>query len=383
MTQSLNRRTLITLATSLALSIPFACAAGSAVVKIGFAGPLTGPQAHYGEDMKSGIAFAIDEANASQPKIGGQPVKFELVAADDQADPRSATAVAQRFVDSGVNGIIGHFNSGTSIPASRIYSQAGIPQISMSTAPAYTSQGFKTTFRAMTSDTQQGPTLGNFAVKKLGLKRIAIVDDRSAYGQGLADQFEKAAKAAGADIVQREYTTDRATEFSAILTNIKAKRPDAIFYGGADTQSAPMVNQMRRLGMTMPLISGEMTRTDNFLKTTAANGNGVMVSLAGLPIEQAPGGAAFMGKLKAKYKAADFYAPFAYDATMTMIRAMQSANSADPKKYLPVLAASNVPGVAAKTIAWDTKGDLKNGDITIYKAFNGKWVPIESVTAGK
>jgi branched-chain amino acid transport system substrate-binding protein len=194
-------------------------------VKIGYAGPMTGAQAHYGKDMQNGIALAIEDVNATKPTIGGKPVRFVLDTADDQADPRTGTTVAQKLVDDGIKGMLGHFNSGTTIPASRIYANAGIPQIAMATAPEYTQQGFKTTFRMMTSDTQQGAVAGSFAVKNLGMKKIAIIDDRTAYGQGLADQFEKAAKAAGGKIVDREFTNDKAVDFKSILTRLKAANP--------------------------------------------------------------------------------------------------------------------------------------------------------------
>ena len=164
---------------------------------MGFAGPMTGAQAHYGKDFQNGITLAVEDINATKPVIGGKPVRFVLDSADDQADPRTGTTVAQKLVDDGIKGMLGHFNSGTTIPASRIYANAGIPEIAMATAPEYTQQGFKTTFRMMTSDTQQGSVAGTFAVKTLRVKKIAIVDDRTAYGQGLADQFEKAAKACG------------------------------------------------------------------------------------------------------------------------------------------------------------------------------------------
>src|SRR5262249_36021921 len=149
-------------------------------------------------------------------------------------------------------------NSGTSIPASRLYSQAGIPQIAMATAPGYTAQGFKTTFRAMTSDTQQGAVIGRFAVEKLHAKRIALIDDRTAYGQGLADEFEKAAKAAGGEIVKREFTNDKATDFAAILTSVKAAQPEVVFFGGADAQAGPMARQIRSLALKAQFLGGEM-----------------------------------------------------------------------------------------------------------------------------
>ncbi|TXI79844.1 MAG: branched-chain amino acid ABC transporter substrate-binding protein, partial [Flavobacteriales bacterium] len=218
-------------------------------VKLGFAAPLTGPQAHYGKEMQNGIVLALDEINAEKIKIGGKAVKFELLSEDDQADPKQGAVVAQKLADAKIQGMLGHFNSGTSIPASRVYAEAGIPQIAMATSPQYTAQGFKTTFRAMTSDTQQGGVMGSVAVGKLQAKAIAIIDDRTAYGQGLADEFEKAAKAGGATIVAREFTNDKATDFAAILTKIKSKKPDIVMYGGMDAQAGPMAQQLKKLGI--------------------------------------------------------------------------------------------------------------------------------------
>jgi branched-chain amino acid transport system substrate-binding protein len=349
-------------------------------VKIGFAGPMTGAQAHYGADFKNGITLAIEDINATKPVIGGKPVTFVLDAADDQADPRTGTTVAQKLVDDGIKGMLGHFNSGTTIPASRIYANAGIPEIAMATAPEYTQQGFKTTFRMMTSDTQQGSVAGTFAVKNLGMKKIAIVDDRTAYGQGLADQFEKAAKASGATIVDREFTNDKAVDFKAILTKLKAANPDLIYFGGADSQAGPMVKQMKTLGMKAPLMGGEMVRTPTFLQVAGDAANGTVASLAGLPIDDMPGGKDYVAKYKKRFgEDVQTYSPYAYDGAMAMFAAMKKANSTDPAKYLPVLAQTDIPAVTTTHLAYDAKGDLKNGGITIYKVVDGKWTPLQSV----
>jgi branched-chain amino acid transport system substrate-binding protein len=285
------------------------------------------------------------------------------------------------LVDEGIRGMLGHFNSGTTIPASRIYNQAGIPEIAMATAPEYTQQGYKGAFRMMTSDTQQGSVMGAFAVKKLGYRNIAIVDDRTAYGQGLADEFQKAAKAAGATIVRREYTDDHATDFKAILTQIKSKNPDAVFYGGAQGQSAPLVRQMRELGMKATLMSGEMSKTDDFIKLASAQAaEGVVCSLAGLPLDEMPGGARYKQQYEKRFGTpVQTYSPYAYDGAMAMMKAMVAAGSADPAKYLPALAATNMQGVTARHYAYDEKGDLQGGGITVYKVTGGKWTPMESV----
>ena len=349
-------------------------------VRIGAASPLTGPQAHYGADFTNGLILAVEDFNASKPVIGGKPIRIILDSEDDQADPRTATQVAQKLVDSGIKGMLGHFNSGTSIPASRIYAQAGIPQISMATAPEYTTQGFKTTFRMMTSDIQQGAVDGAFVVKNLKFNRVAIIDDRTAYGQGLADQFEKAAKAAGAKIVDREYTNDKAIDFRSILTKIKSSRPQAIFYGGADAQAAPMVKQMHSLGITATLIGGEMVKTPTFLTIAGATGNGTVASLAGLPLADMPGGAKYVAEYKKRFGSdVQTYSPYAYDGAMAMFTAMKNADSTEPSKYLPFLAKIKMAGVTTPELEYDARGDLKNGGITMYKVVNGEWTVLQSV----
>lgn len=353
------------------------------VVKIGFSAPLNGPQAHYGKEYLNGVQMAIVEANAEGIKFNDQPVSFELLAEDDGADPKTATQVAEIFVDKKVSGVIGHFNSGTAIPASRVYEDAGIPNIAMATSPVFTDQGFKTVFRSLTSDTQAGGVLGEYVVKNMGLKNIAIIDDRTAYGQGLANEFEKSVKAADGNVLPRQFTNDKATDFQSILTAVKAENPDIVFYGGADTQSAPMAKQMKRLGFTVPLISGEMTKTPTFLQVAGLEAEGILASLAGLPLEKMPKGKDYEAKYKERYKEdVATYSPYGYDSTKAMITAMKEANSSNPADYLPKLKAINIQGVTSDSITFDKKGDLKNISITIYKVENGKWVPVESVSGG-
>ncbi|HEY4804396.1 MAG TPA: branched-chain amino acid ABC transporter substrate-binding protein [Paraburkholderia sp.] len=349
-------------------------------VKVGFAGPMTGAQAHYGKDFQNGITLAVEDMNATKPVIGGKPVHFVLDSADDQADPRTGTTVAQKLVDDGIKGMLGHFNSGTTIPASRIYANAGIPQIAMATAPEYTQQGFKTTFRMMTSDTQQGSVAGTFAVKNLGLKKIVVIDDRTAYGQGLADEFSKAAKAAGGNIIDREYTNDKAVDFKSVLTKAKAMNPDLVYFGGADSQAAPMVKQMKSLGIKAPLMGGEMVHTPTFLQIAGDAANGTVASLAGLPLDQMPGGKDYVEKYKKRFgEDVQTYSPYAYDGAMAMFTAMKAANSTDPAKYLPYLAKTSKPAVTTSELAYDSRGDLKNGGITLYKVVDGKWTTLQSV----
>ncbi len=352
------------------------------VVCIGSGAPLTGPQAHLGKDNDNGVRLAIEELNAQGVTLGGKKVRLEVVSEDDQADPKSGTIVAQKLVDTHVKGVVGHLNSGVSIPTSKIYSDNGIPQISPSaTAVKFTAQGLKTTFRVMANDSQQGKVLGEFAVKKMGGKKIAIIDDRTAYGQGLADEVEKSVKASGGQVVAREYSSDQSKDFFAILTSIKSKNPDVIFFGGMDPQAGPMVKQMHTLGLKAKFLGGDGAQTAEFLKLAGKDAEGVTASLPGLPLASMPGGSVFKKNFNAKYGEIQNYAPYAYDAAMTLVDAMKRAGSSDPSKYLPELARTQRDGVTGP-INFDEKGDVKAATITLYRVKNGKWEIVDVVHSG-
>jgi branched-chain amino acid transport system substrate-binding protein len=352
---------------------------GELVVRIGASAPLTGPQAHLGKDNENGTRMAIDDANAKGIMIGGRKAHFELISEDDQADPRTATIVAQKLVDNKVSGVIGHLNSGTSIPAAKIYSDNGIVQISPSaTAVAYTAQGFKTAFRVMANDAQQGRVLGEYAAKNLAAKKIAVIDDRTAYGQGLADEFIKAARANGAEIVAHEYTNDKAMDFTAVLTAVKGKKPDLLFYGGMDAQGGPMAKQVKALELKSKFMTGDGGYTPEFIKLAGKAAESTYASLPGVPLDKMPGGKEFEKRFVAKYGPIQLYAPYCYDAVNVMIAAMQKAGSPDPAKYLPSLASISYEGVTAK-IQFDEKGDLKGGAITVYQVQHGKWQPLATM----
>jgi len=363
----------------IAMMLGAVCWAASAAdtVKIGCVAPLTGPQAHLGKDIENGARLAVDTINATGPTMGGKPIQFELQVEDDQSDPKTATVVAQKLVDEGAKGVVGHLNSGASIPASRIYSDNGVPQVSpASTAVAYTHQGFKTTFRLMANDSQQGKALGQYATK-LG-KRVAVVDDRTAYGQGLIDEVIKAVKAAGGEVVGREYTTDKSTDFTAILTSLKAKRPDVVVFGGMDPQAAPMVRQMRTLGMKTHYLGGDGMQSAEFIKLAGSAAEGAIGSSPGLPLEQMPGGADFTKRFGERFGKVQIYAPFSHDAAVVLLQAMLRAGSAEPNQYLPELANTRLEGVIGP-IAFDDKGDLRDGPVTLYQVKAGKWQAVETI----
>ncbi|MBN3787336.1 branched-chain amino acid ABC transporter substrate-binding protein [Burkholderia sp. Ac-20353] len=350
-----------------------ACAAD---VTIGFAAPLTGASAHYGADLKRGVELAIDDANARKLVIGGQPVRFVLDAEDDQGDPRMGSQVAQKLVDAKVAGIVGHFNSGTSVPASRIYYNAGIPMVSpTATNPTLTSQGFSTVFRVTNSDAQMGQLAGHSAVETLKGKSIAVIDDRTAFGQGMADEFVKGVKAAGGKVVDREFTTDKAVDFRAQLTRIKSFNPDVIFWAGLDQQAGMVMKQMRQLGIRATMLGGGSFENDTFLKVAGESAEGAMSWDYGVPLSKLKAGKAFDQKMKARYnEGVVAYSPSAYDATWVLINAMQKANSADPKVYAPLIKSVSFEGVSGN-IAFMPNGDMKDPAATFYKVIAGKWVP--------
>jgi branched-chain amino acid transport system substrate-binding protein len=367
----------------LALLTAAGAASAQEVVRIGHVGPTSGGIAHLGKDNENGARMAVDELNARGVTIGGKKVKFELLAEDDGGDPKQGTAAAQKLVDSKVAGVVGHLNSGTSIPASKIYSDAGIPQVSPSaTNPKYTRQGFKTTFRLVADDVHLGGTLGKYAVTQLKGKSIAVIDDRTAYGQGVADEFEKGVKAAGGRTVAREFTNDKATDFTAILTNLKAKKPDVVFFGGMDAVAGPMIRQMKQLGIKAKFMGGDGICSGELPKLSGGamdDGQVVCAEAGGVEGEQKKGMDEFKARFKTKFNAdVQIYAPYVYDSVNVLVAAMEKAGSSDPAKYLPVLAkTAGFKGVTG-TIAFDEKGDIKNGALTMftYKGGNREQIAV-------
>jgi branched-chain amino acid transport system substrate-binding protein len=373
---------MIPLAGAIAFAFAGAASAQEQVVKIGHVGPISGAIAHLGKDNENGARMAIDELNAKGVTIGGKKVKFELLAEDDAADPKQGTAAAQKLVDAKVNGVIGHLNSGTTIPASKIYHDAGIVQISPSaTNPKYTQQGFKSAFRVVANDGQLGGTLGRYAVQINKAKRVAVIDDRTAYGQGVAEEFIKGVKSkgGGAEIVATQYTNDKATDFNAILTAIKSKNPDTVFFGGMDAVAGPMLRQMKALGINAKFMGGDGICSEGLAQLAGdALGDGqVVCAEAGGVEENAKKG---MDDFKVAYKKkfgtdVQIYAPYVYDSVMVMVEAMKKAGSADSAKYLPELKKIAYKGVTGN-IAFDDKGDIKDGTLTLYTYKGGKRVQL-------
>ncbi len=350
------------------------------VVKIGHVAPVSGAQAHYGKDNENGARMAIEELNAQGVTIGGKKIKFELVAEDDAADPKQGTAAAQKLCDAKVAGVVGHLNSGTTIPASKVYNDCGIPHVTgAATNPNLTKPGYKTTFRIIANDNALGAGLAFYAADTLKLKTVAIVDDRTAYGQGVADVFKKTAAAKGMKVVDEQFTTDKATDFMAILTAIKSKNPDAIFFGGMDPQAGPMLRQMEQLGMgNVKYFGGDGVCTSEIAKLAAGAKTlaNVVCAEGGSSLDKMPGGKAWKAKYDAKYpNQFQVYSTYTYDATFLLVDAMKRANSWDPKVYTPELLKANFKGVTS-TIQFEPNGEMKNPAITLYVYKDGKKTPL-------
>ncbi|MXN76174.1 ABC transporter substrate-binding protein [Burkholderia sp. 4701] len=369
--------------TTVAAAVAMACALSAQageIVRIGHVAPLTGAIAHLGKDSENGARLAVEEINAKGLVVGGTKVTLQLDPQDDAGDPRTATQVAQRLVDDKVAGVVGHHNSGTSIPASRVYRDAGIVQISQAaTNPVYTQQGFKTTYRVVATDAQQGPALAMFAAKRMNVRTVAVIDDATAYGQGLATEFEKAAQAAGMKVVSRDATNDKAIDFRAILTKIKGANPDAIMYGGMDATGGPLAKQARQLGLRAKILGGDGVCSTDLPKLAGAAADNVVCSEAGIALEKMPGGAAFAKRYEARFhQPMQVYAPFSYDAVYIVVDAMKRANSTSAAKVLAAMPATDYRGVIGDT-SFTPQGDLRHGAISVFSYQDGRKVLLDIV----
>lgn len=358
------------------------CGKKNEAVKIGHAAPLTGGIAHLGKDNENGVRLAIDEANAKQLTIGGQKVVFEMMSEDDEGKPDKGPIIAQKFVDAKVAGVVGHLNSGVTIPASAVYNQAGIPMISGSaTNPKLTEQGFKVTFRTVGRDDQQGPAIASYLSAQYHPKTVAVIDDATAYGEGLANEVEKTLKGANVNVLPREKGTDKTTDWKAILTKLKGSTPDAIFYGGMDSGAGPLMKQARELGIQAVFAFGDGACTEKMKELAGDAAEGLICSQAGIPVKAAS--KTFLDAYKAKFNSEPLiYAPFTYDAANLIIAAMQKADSVDPAKYLPELAKISYQGATGK-IEFDAKGDRKDAEMTIFTMKAGKIEPMAIIKGGQ
>ncbi|MEQ1880044.1 MAG: branched-chain amino acid ABC transporter substrate-binding protein [Burkholderiales bacterium] len=351
-------------------------------VKIGHAAPLTGDIAHLGKDNENGARLALEEANAKGLTIGGKKITFELLSEDDEGKENKGPIIAQKFVDAKVAGVVGHLNSGVTIPASVVYNDAGIPMISGSaTNPKVTERGLKVTFRTVGRDDQQGPAIASFLSAQFKPKTVAVIDDATSYGEGLADQVELTLKNAGVNVLPREKGSKDTKDWKAILTKLKGKNPDAIFYGGMDSGGGPLIKQGRELGLKAVFAFGDGACSEKMHELAGAAAEGMVCSQAGIPVQAAS--KSFLEAYKKRFNSDPIiYAPFTYDAANLLIAAMQKADSTDPAKYLSELAKISFEGASGK-IEFDAKGDRKDAEMTIFEMKSGKVEPVAIIKSGK
>jgi len=349
------------------------------IVKIGVTGPLSGANAFAGKDNENGVRLALEDLNAQKIKVAGKTLRFELQSEDDAGDPKQGVTVAQKLADGGVKFVLGPYNSGVAIPASRVYNEAGALMSTVGTNPKITQGGYKTVFRTVASDAQVGGSMASYAAKELKVKNVGVIDDRTAFGSGIAAEFKRQAQAAGIKVAGHEFTNDKASDFSAILTSLRAKKVDAIFFGGYAPQAAPMARQMAALGLKVPLLGGDTLCSPEMAKLGGpAVGENVRCAQAGAIIAKQPGGPAFLDKYKARFKREpDVYAPSFYDQTMFIAQAMKTANSVDPAAVAQQLRTLSYAGVVG-TYGYDDKGNLKKTAVTVYTFKNGALAPLAS-----
>ncbi len=351
-------------------------AAQDLLVRVGHAGPLSGGFAAYGKDAENGVRMAIEELNAKGMSIGGKRTRFELLAEDDASEPKQGALVAQKLCDAKVNGVVGHLNSGTTIPASGIYHACGVPHITIAaTNPKLTQAGYKTTFRMTPNDNMLGAGIARHAAQVLGVKTVAVIDDRTAYGQGVAEVFKKTAVTMGLTIVDEQYTNDKALDFSAQLTAIKSKRPDAIFFGGLYPQAGPMLRQMEQIGLTaVKFLGGDGICNPDLGKLSggARTADNVFCTQGGWSLQKMAGGAAWKVRYDARFPAQyQTPSPYTYDATMVLVDAMVRAGSIDPRVYAAELFRTDYQGVTAR-IRFELDGEMKDPPMTLYVYRDGK-----------
>jgi branched-chain amino acid transport system substrate-binding protein len=353
-----------------------AAAHADQTVLIGMSGPLTGGQSGTGKDNENGARLAIRDINAQHLTIAGSPVTFKLESEDDQADPKIGVQVAQKFVDAGAVVMLGPNNSGVAIPASRVLNGAGVPMVPVASNPDVTRQGYDSVFRIGASDSQIGGSMADFAKDELKVKTVAVIDDRTAYGQGVAGEFKTRAEEIGLKVVAEDYTNSNAVDFKGILTSIKSKNPDAIFYGGYITQAAPLARQIKQLGMSAKLLGGDGYCSSELGKVAGDATSTVYCAQGGPSLTKSPAGRDFVKRYKEAYGIdVLIYAANFYDGVEIIVRAMQAADTTtDKAKIRAGLAKTDYQGIAGR-YTFDAKGNMKNAPTTVYHYKDAQLVP--------
>jgi len=338
------------------------CGPKEAVVKVGIAGPMTGPQAKMGTDFRNGVNLAVEEWNEKGGVLGK---KIIVLAGDDQADPKQAVSVANKLVNEGAVGIIGHFNSSASIPASDVYTRAGIPMISpASTNPLFTDRLLKGVFRVCGRDDRQGTVAGDFVLKELKIKRIAIIHDKTTYGQGLANEFKKRLGNA-VETVYYGGIVQGDKDFKMVLTAIKAKRPDLVYFGGIYPEAGLLVRQARELGMAVPFMGGDGVIDRKFIEIAGpAAAEGTFITFGPDPAN-IPAAKAFIEKYQKRFGDPGPYSIYAYDAVNVLLTAIKEAGTTEGGPVIERLHGLEFPG-ATGAIKFDAKGDVTKAPYIVW-----------------
>jgi branched-chain amino acid transport system substrate-binding protein len=356
-------------------------------IKIGVGAPLTAGAVALGKGMERGANLAIEQANESDA-VKAAGIKFVAVSGDDQGDPKTGVTVANTFAsDPALLGVMGHLNSGVSIPASKVYSDKQIVMISpASTNPALTAQGLTNVFRVCTTDAVQGPAGAQYAYKTMGFKTAYVVDDSTPYGEGLAKEFAAEFTKLGGTVVGTAKTSDKDTDFNALVTKMKATNPAVIYYGGIYNSGALLAKQSKEGGMTSPLMGGDGLYDQQFIELAgAANAEGDLCTSVGLPIDKLPAGQDFKTAYEAKFPGQEIaaYDAYAYDATNIIINAIVEATKkvgvakiTGPEGRTAVIAdvaATSNDACVTGPVSFSSAGDTTNKAITLYIVSGGKW----------
>ncbi|MHB8882617.1 MAG: branched-chain amino acid ABC transporter substrate-binding protein [Thermodesulfovibrionales bacterium] len=340
------------------------------VIKIGVVGPMTGDQSRFGTDFKNGVTLATEQWNEKGGLLGK---KIELVIGDDQHDPKQAVSVANKLINDGAAGIIGHFNSSCSIPASEVYNRASVPMISpASTNPELTQKGYKGTFRVCGRDDQQGGVAAAFVLSKLKLKKVAVIHDKTTYGQGLADEFKKAL-AGKIDVVYYGGIVQGDKDFKGVLTSIREKYPELIFFGGIYPEMGLLVRQAKELGLKAPFMSGDGSYAEEFVKIAGDQAaEGTYLTFTPDP-NNIPDAKDFITKYNAKFGKEGPYSIYAFDAANILFTAIRDANTTDGKTVIGKLHSTEFNGAMGK-IKLNENGDVTAPPYVVWVTQNGKFV---------
>ncbi len=361
------------------ISTYIGCAKKEETIKIGVAGPMTGDQSKMGIDMKNAVELAVKEWNQKGGVLGK---RIELIVEDDQHDPKQAVSIANKLVNAGIAGIIGHFNSSASIPASSVYNKAKIPMITpASTNPQLTEQGFTNVFRVCGRDDQQGLVATTFVVNALKLKRVAVLHDKTTYGQGLADEFVKSL-GKRAEVVYYTGIIQGDKDFRAVLTALKGRGAELLYFGGIYPEGGLLVKQARDLGINIPFMSGDGVIDQKFVEIAGPASEGSYLTFSPDP-EHLTSAEDFLKIYRSNYGEPGPYSIYAYDATNVLLHAIDIVKTVDGPAVSKAIHEMNHSGALGE-LQWDEKGDILKSPYVVWITRNGKfeeyWRPGEDLT---